>query len=55
MEGVMRNIKTTIKEKDGRMLLVMTQDIWGETLIEERDITEYFLKHNIVAGGKNIE
>lgn len=36
----MKNIKTEFKLVNGRIFLVMKQLIWGETYVEERDVTD---------------
>jgi hypothetical protein len=36
----MKDIKVNFKHKDGKIYLVMSQLIWGETIVHEREITE---------------
>jgi hypothetical protein len=36
----MKNIKVSFKHKDGKIYLVMSQLVWGEEIVHEREITE---------------
>jgi hypothetical protein len=36
----MKDIKISFKHENGEIYLVMSQQIWGETIVEQRKITE---------------